>query len=202
MSATSKLLVVLGIGGGLVAVVCCGVLGVFIWGGYQMSQSVSTDPAVVRQTTGEITQIEIRSDFEPQAAINLRIPVVDKLILRSAVYSHPEGHGWLVLAQIDPEIGGHDPERMHDSLKNFSEFRDAEHHEEIEFGPPEEREFTVRGQPAKFLIARGKGAQSGKEYVRALGAFPGKSGSALLAFFIEADKFHEDELKQMLDSIK
>ena len=204
MSGWGKFFLVMAIGSGLMVVVCCGVAGVMMYGGYRMfADAFSQDPAVVRQVADSITAIDVPEGFEPKFSVNMRVPTTNQVLFTCSVFGEQQEQGTLILAQFNSEVAsGDDPEALHEQLKEFQPYRDANQQEEIEITKTEEREYTVRGQPARFMISQGKGQKTGKEYVRVLGKFPGKEGPALLALLEEADQYDEAALVKMLESIR
>lgn len=210
MPTWAKVLLALGVTAGIGMVLCCGVMGVVMYGGYKMAaEAVSTDPQVVVQRANEIAKMEMLDGYQPKFSINMRVPVTDKTLAKCAGFTRESVHGLLLLGQVSRDVVSDNPEAIYMHLQTFLD--PGQHSGDMEIDSREEREFTVRGQAAKFEIARGKVHDTGSqgdsdepvEFVRMLGSFPGAGDEpALLMLFVKANEFDEAAAEKMLASIQ
>jgi hypothetical protein len=63
-------------------------------------------------------------------------------------------------------------------------------------------EREIRGQPATFALMKGTGDQSGSERIQVVGFFRGKQGDAMLMLDVDTEKYSEEDIVEMIDSIE
>ena len=91
----------------LLILFCCG--GVFlVWSSFKLTK----DRAAVEAATAQITDIDVPQVLQPAAAMNLRVPVVNKTFMRFAVYGdkHADQESYLLVFSLgeaiaEPESG-------------------------------------------------------------------------------------------------
>lgn len=208
MPTWAKVLLVLGVMGGIGMIVCCGIFSVMMYGGYQMaSNAFSTDPQVVAQRAQEIAQIEIMEGYQPKLSVDMKVPVTNQLLAKCALYARDEVHGVLLLAQAGREMVGDDPQQIYKHVREF--LQEEVQADNMDITSTEEREFAVRGEPAKFEMARGtttvkkNNEEKTVEFVRLLGSFPGQGDQPAILMLVEkADTFDEAAAEKMISSIQ
>lgn len=207
MPGWAKILLALGIVAGIGMVVCCGITGVMMYGGYQMAaNALSTDPQVVIQRANEIAEMEVIDGYQPTFSVDITVPVTKQSVTKAAGFTRDTNHGILILGQVSRDMVGDDPQQIYLHLHTFL---DGEHRpDDLETTTTEEREFMVRGEPARFEIARGKrknknDPEETAEFVRMLGSFPSKSGDPAIVMLVEeAEGFDAAAAEKMIASIK
>jgi hypothetical protein len=65
-----------------------------------------------------------------------------------------------------------------------------------------QRKINVRGKPVSFTISTGKEVQSGKPWLQASGMFQSDSGMTMFMFSGDASKYNEDQVAQIIESIR
>lgn len=208
MAGWAKVLLVLGVLGGIGMVVCCGIFGVMMYGGYQMAaNAISADPQVIQQRAQEIANVEIIEGYQPKLSVDMKVPVTGQMLAKCALFARDDVHGMLLLGQVSREMVSDDPKQIYQHLREFLQNEvDADN---MNVDSTEEREFMVRGEPAKFEVVRGTATvkknneEETVEFVRMLGSFPGEGDQpAILMLFEKADSFDEAAAEKMLSSIK
>ena len=206
MSDSNKVLVGLGIGCGIVLLLCCGGLvgtGFFVtqWA----EESFSDDPAVVVQTTAEITDVEIPQGFEPAVSVDMKIPFSDQRFMTMVMYGQEdEDQGMLVLAQFNEELFDEaNREQMAEQvMRSIEEQGQFQENITLDEEGTEEIRRTIREQPAEFVIARGKDEESDVEFWYVTGTFEGKGGPVFIIFVAPTDKVSREEIMQLIESIR
>jgi len=198
----AKFLIILGVVFALIIALCCG--GIF-YIFYGMS-SVTNQPAEVRQIGDEIASFRVPAPLEPVGGARLKIPLTDTLIYEGAVYADKDRRDLLTLVSFGAVFG----EQFEDQfLKSFQSGQAQQksagkggQSEELKDVKKTRRERTIQGEKAVFDISEGVGTQSGKQKIRAQGAFKGKAGPTM--FFLDADKesLSREKVDELIDSIE
>lgn len=203
MSTGAKVLIVLGIVFLVLLVLCCGGL---MLSGYFMqrwaSDMASDDPATIVEVTNGITQIEIPEELEPTASIDMKVPFSDQTIMVSVVYQDEETGSVLILASMGDAFGSENQAQMRRSIDQSLRQQGMGDQEDMVIEQSYQKDVEIRGETATFTIAKGVGKESKTPRIQVTGVFQGRSGPVMLIFNGDADKFSEDEVVQMLDSIK
>jgi hypothetical protein len=66
----------------------------------------------------------------------------------------------------------------------------------------QQKTIEINGQEATFTISKGTGQQSGNARIMATGTFQGKAGLTTVVVNVDAEKYPEEEVVKMLESIK
>jgi hypothetical protein len=195
MSTGVKVILILGIIFGVLVVVCCGIFGGIAW----WAQSrMSKDPTVVKNATKAMTDIDIPAALQPAISMNMQ-PVMTMVL-----YADQSSKSTLALIEPGSMMKGQNEEQMRQQLEQSMRQQGANQPEaeQILISHSEQKQFTIRGRPATFTIATGKGARSGAPRVQVNGTFEGKTGNVLLMLNADANKVSEPAAVQMLESIK
>ena len=205
MSKTTKILLVLGVLAGLALVVCCGGLMIVGWRLQSyMAEAVSTEPAVIEAAKDEIVQIDIPETFSPQMSFDMKVPFVEQRVFMAVVYTMEGVQGNLMLMAIGPLVSDTDREQFTEQMKEAFQQQGGQGQGNVRLEVAEtlEREFEIRGQPTKFRLQKGKNPDSGTEMIELSGTFSGKSGPVILMLTVEADRFDEEQITTMIESIR
>ncbi len=188
---------ILGAGCGVALLLCCGVVGLFGYLGTKVAQSVSQDPAKVREVADSIVQISLPPEFAPQMSMDLPVPTMH---MTFAVFGNGEnivmlGHmRGAAFANGDPEALAR---QMETSMRGQSSGRDS-----ITAESTEKREFTIRGKPVEFTISEGTGAKSNKKLIEAVGTFPSDEGFIIVVIQVDAEMYSKERVIEMIESIR
>jgi hypothetical protein len=201
MSGGAKVLIGLGIGCGVLLLLCCGVFGVTAYFfGRSFQHATSTDPATVRSVTDSIVTIEVPPSLEPQMSLDWSMPILNRKVTTMAVYADKEDHSGLVLFQLAEDLG--DPEMMKMQFRNSLRQGGKEKWKEVHLQDSENFESPINDSPAEFKVGRGKLEESGREIWQATGTFSGKGGPAMLFMQLNAEDFNKDDVMDVLKSMK
>jgi hypothetical protein len=193
----TKLLIALGIAFAVALLLCCGVVGYFV---YYVKSSIVEDPAEVRAMTDEITQIDIPQPLAPVGGGRFMIPFTSRVIATAVFYADQPSNSMLMLIAMGDAFDEKEGRKIEQSFRQQGNQNDereqlVETHTQI-YG------FTIRGELAKFTIVTGVGAESKKPRIQVQGAFRGKTGPVMLASDFDADVIDEAQVLQMLESIR
>jgi hypothetical protein len=200
MSGGAKLLIGLGIGCGVLVLLCCGIGGVsMFYFTRSVQHAMSEDPPTIRSVTDSIVTIEIPPSLEPKMSLDWTMPIVNRKVTTMAVYADKSDHSNLVLFQIAEDLG--DPEMMEMQFRN-SMRQSGKEQWKVDVQDSETFKTQIDGSPAEFNVGRGKQEQSGREVWQAMGTFSGKGGPAMLFIQLNAEDFDKDDLMAILKSMK
>ncbi len=193
-SGVRVLLWVLGIGGGLMVLMCGGCLV----GSYFLFKDVaSTDPAVVNNTAQSITDIDPPSGYDPMFSMNMGVKM-------AAFGGEPGESGqthMLMLMAFPAGMGdeGQMKQQMNQSLQQQGGNQNLQ---EIE---TETRVYTIRGEECNVQIAKVKN-DDGAEFRKITTVFTAKDGNlAMLMLLMPEEEWAsggEEEFEKMIQSMK
>jgi hypothetical protein len=198
MSGTSKVLLGLGIGCGLVLLLCCGGFAglTFYW--YNLAKNAtSTDPATIRRVTDEIVSIMIPETLKPEMSMDMKIPF-NQGAMQAVVYRNEAAGATLTLTQFTNEALSNDP-----NFKTQFETGMSKHKQQsIAISKSEQFETTINGQKAIFTISQGTAPGMADELWQVTGDFQGKGGPAILTLEAKSTDFTKDQVLDILKSMK
>ncbi len=198
MSGTTKVLLGLGIGCGVLALLCCGGAGVTMyWFGKSIQESMSKDPAKIREVTNEIVTIDIPASFQPEMSMDMQIPFAGGM--QMAMYRDPAAGATLTLTQFTSEAIANDPEMR----EKFETSVDQQHKKkQMQVNKSENFETTIHGEAATFAIAEGTADNAAGELWQVTGSFHGKAGLAQLMLEAKSSNFTKEQVLELLKSMK
>lgn len=203
MSSGAKVLLGLGIGCGVLALLCCGGLAITgIFFGRSFSQASSTDRATVQAVSDSIVELQVPPPMAPQFSLDWTMPFVNRKFMTMAIYADKaEGedpNSMLFLFQMDGELATRDLLRaqfeqqlQQSGRKNF---------EEVFVESPETIAIDIHGTTADFEFGQGK-RDDGHEVWQAIGAFDGKGGPAMLFMQLDTKQYDEEQARAILHSM-
>ena len=187
MSGTGKVLLGLGIGCGLLVVLCCGVIG---FGGYAIVKVAK------ESTTEEIVTIDIPEELQPVMGLNVNLPFVGPVV-KGTLHSDKDRKDHLIIGQINQSFG--DRRNLETQLRTSMQH---EGDEDVEVEETETLDTKINGELAHFTISRGKGQESQEKYWDVVGQFKGDEGPAILIFKARVANFTKDKVLAMLKSME
>lgn len=201
MSSGAKVLLGLGIGCGVLLLLCCGFFGITaFYFGRSLQHAMSEDPATIRGVTEGIVTIEVPEQLEPKMSLDWTMPIVNRKMMTMAVYADKADHSALVLFQISSDWG--DTESMKTQFQQSMRESAGKEWKEVDLKESETFKTEINGSPAEFTLGSGKDEQSGREIWQATGAFDGKGGPAMLFMQLNAEDFTKDQVMNVLQSMK
>jgi hypothetical protein len=196
MSSGGKVLVTLGIGCGLLLLLCCGGIGLGGFAVVKIAQnSAVEDPKRIDDITDEIVSMQIPETLEPVVGLNVNLPVIGP-VMKGSVYGDKAKQSNLILGQFNQQFV--DQHSLETQLRSAT----SEKHEDIDIEETEPFDSKIHNEPAHFEISRGKGHDSKEEYWEVVGEFRGSEGPAMLIFKGRAGEFTKDQVLEMLNSMK
>ena len=204
-SGGSKVLLGLGIGCGLVLLLCCGIGGFGVYM-FKSAFTIQTTPAEVAATGQSITDMQPPEGLTPVMGMSIKNPMNGQKIMTMATYGGPNQKGILIVAEFDQQMVGANPEQMRLQLEQSMQQQGQQHGnqgpQQLQMsGEPREVKTTVRDQETTFTIQKGK-APDGTEYYQVQGTFQGKGGPGFLMGQFPADQIDEEKTEAFVKSIK
>jgi hypothetical protein len=204
MSSGAKVLLGLGIGCGVLALICCGgliIIGIFF--GRSFSQATSTDPATVKAVADSIVQIDVPPPLAPQMSLDLTLPLVNRKFMTMAIFADKAEDeapdSTLFLFQMDGEFATRDLLRAQfDQQLHQSGRQDFK---EVFIETPETITEDIHGTTAEFEFGKGKHEDDDHEVWQAIGSFDGKGGPAMLFMQLDTDEYTEEQARAIIHSM-
>lgn len=196
----AKIWIFLGLGCGLVLLLCCGgVVGFGVYAGRSMQGT--EDPATVVAVANDIAEIKLPEGFQPAVSIDFAVPGTGVSIIKVALFADADGESMVCLSESPIEPAEADVEQM--KLQVEQALQPQRHHlRRLRVLSSRSFEATVRGQPASFDIQKAEDATTKEEFIQVTGVFPGKKGTGLVIAQLKADQFTEEDAETLVRSIK
>jgi hypothetical protein len=199
MGTGAKVLLTLGAVLGVLLLLCCGVVGFFA---YSVRHSIATDPAAIRDITAKIATIDIPAQFGPVMAIdNFSIPGTG-VSFSVAVYAENPAGNTIMLGAVKGKDIEHTPQEQLERQLKQTTANQPGGAKQITVEQTHQRKINVRGKPVSFTFSTGKEVQSGKPWLQASGMFQSESGMTMFMFSGDASKYSEDQVAQIIESIR
>lgn len=176
--------------GGLCGLCCCGIVGAAIYGYNQIGMSF--DPQVARTRTQEIADIEVPEGMEPKFSMSMMG------MMKMAVWVGGEDGSGGMFMLIEGKQGV-SKEQLRQSIDEQMKKQGQQGNISIE--ERKTKTYTVRGEETSFEIAKGKA--EGRDIWQVSGDFASKEGGrAVILMMLPADKFDEEDIDGVIESIK
>jgi hypothetical protein len=202
MSTAAKILIALAVLMGLCVLLCCGgVMGLGFFAQRFAQQAISQDPGVIAAKTGEITQIEIPDGLQPAGSFDMNVPFVGRMMLWT-IYEDKQSNSSLVMFTVGERFASQTQDGMRQTMDQSLRQQGQAGQEQIQDGESSTKQIEIRGQQATFTVIKGKGQDSGAPRIQVVGFFQGETGPAMLMFDGDAEKYSEEQLIEMLESIE
>jgi hypothetical protein len=230
MSGAKKVVLGLGMGCGLMVLLCCGGGGVFIYlsrfsmtivgkGGpngngvtveyhhFSMKSENNGDPKAVTDMATSMTDITVPEGLKPVNAFSMEMPVLGHAIPSWVLYQDKQAGATLILAQskvFESQPQANTRQTMQQMMGPMFQQQGMEFpsHELAEKNKEIDTHVcTIRGVQVTFTIVTGDDEQTKARRVRATGIFPGKVTSVALLLDADAGKLAKSAVVKMLDSI-
>jgi hypothetical protein len=203
MSTGTKVLIVLGIVFLVLVLLCCCGGGAFVWwGASYMEDAISDDPQVVRQVTSEIVDIEVPEKLQPQFSMDMKVPLSDERFMVMVVYGDQADGTAVMLASFGEAFAAQGQAQMKDQMEQSLREQGLAPGGDLGSQEVTEREIEVRGEPVKFAFVTGEDSESGKQRIMVNGMVEGKTGPVMIMVFADPEQLSEEEIVEMIESIK
>ncbi len=228
MSTGAKVLLILGVIFLLCVLLCCGggIIVSYMAGKY-MEDAVTEDPVVVAQRKSEILDIELPESFEPQASVDMSVPVTGQSLMTFVVYSGQSSEDSIVLVGIGEMLANMPQQDIQQQIDNELRKQGIGQPESGTQWEIEEKEFTIGGEPKTFVYRTAKNLEHAPEVedveqdedavqvedavqeedgeptrFHVTGTVKGKRGPVLVLITADAETLSEEEIDQIIESIK
>ncbi len=199
MGTGAKVVLTLGIVFAVVLLLCCGVIGFFL---YPLSHSITRDSAAIRQITGKIVSIDLPPQFAPFMAIDdFSIPGTGVSFSLAVYAENPAGNTIMLAAIKGKDIEHVSQQQLEMQLKQSAASQPGGA-KQVAIEETHQRKINVHGKPVSFTISTGKEVQSGKPWLQATGMFQSDSGMTMFIFSGDASKYSEDQVARIIESIR
>ena len=200
MSGTTKVLLGMGIGCGVLVLLCCGFFGAStFWLVRTAQHALTQDPEEIRRLTDQIVNIKIPESLPPKAGMDLSVPIVGSKFMTWVAYGVEDDRNGLFLAQFAEGLVKE--EDMRTQWKDSMRQSGQNDWDDIKVEESDKVDVPINGSPATFTIAKGQDSKS-KEVWQVMGSFHGKGGPAMLVLKVDTDDFTREQLFEILNSMK
>jgi hypothetical protein len=200
MSGTAKVLIGAGIGCGLLVLLCCGFFGgsafLFV---KEAKDSLSKDPARIREVTESIVTIEIPASLPPAMTFEVRVPILNTRVMTWAMYGNENQHNMLMLMEF---AGQFDEQNMNMQWRQSMRQNGGREMEDIDIDSSETVDHEVNGQPGTFKVMQGKTHGDKRQVWQVMGTFHGKEGQAMLVLHVDETDFTKEQVLELVNSMK
>jgi hypothetical protein len=195
MSTAAKVLLILGIVGGICALLCCGGAFFFFWKAKDALQNaVTMAPEAVRERTAQIVKIDVPPGFEPFQAL-------DMVFMRWVLYTKGQNQeGVLMLMEFGNQMMGNQQQQRQQMRDALRQQQRGGGMGELQAQETESREYTVKGEKVSFEFVKGTNRQ-GQAMREVTGSFPTRNGVAMLMLLVPEDDYDEAAVVKMIESI-
>jgi hypothetical protein len=126
---------------------------------YTVTQLASDDPVQIVEVRRGIAELDVPEEFTPQQSFDFTIPFVDQQMVSWVVYGGRDERSVLILAEFNREMTTASNlqeliAKLDESLAQWGSSRD-----DIEVEESEKLTLEIRGEPAEFLLGRGRPSQ-------------------------------------------
>lgn len=190
-SGSGKIWMGLGIGCGVVLLLCCGIGG-FIF--YKFRNVATTDPVKVRETSDSIALLNLPPEFQPLMAINF-------FVFKMAMWQGAGGNAMCMLMEFSPDAAqGQTEEQMLAQMEQ--QLQSQGQGQQVQVVTSEEVQVTIRGEERTFQFNRGTAQNTNQEVWQVMGSFQGNVGPAIVMFIAPTDQYEEDDIIEILEGIE
>ncbi len=198
MGTGAKVLIILGVVAGLGMLVCCGGAGYLT---YRARPKITEDPAEVAARTSAIIPMEIdREKWEPVRSFEQDVMVMSWSVSQ---WKAKEGEGAMMILGVEMPQGAADEEGAEDQIKQaFANNPEISSMPDLIVDKSEERPLKILGQEVPFRFVQGKRSGADAEWREVEGKIVRGNSLIAVRVQVEADKYNEDDIVNMLQSAK
>ncbi len=207
MSGGARVLLVLGGIFGLCLLLCCGgVITLAIKGPKlvedYVDNAVSEDPVVIAQRREELLDIDIPESFKPKGSMDVVIPFVDKRAMMIVAYEGDPSSNSVVLVGLGDAFSEMSPEEMEIKIKESLEKEGLGQPENDANLENKTKNFTIGGRKTTFVYGTEVDEEGNAIRFHVTGTVRGKQAPVFVMITADADKFSEEDLDKIIESIE
>jgi len=188
----------LGIGCGVLVLLCCGgFAGVYWWGSTKFKDSTSEDPVVVRRVSAEIAEIPLPPSFTPKYSLSMVVPFT-AMKIKGAVYTTKKD-GMFLIGEFDAKMADAEREQFLQQMRGNLRMQGNNANDKLDIIESKTVELTMRGKPASFKFAKAENQDTKAKLWQIMGTFHGREGPAMIIMIVPLEQFTEPQIKEMLE---
>jgi hypothetical protein len=201
-SSGSKVLLILGIIGGLCLVVCCGGVGLLYYK-FKDAISYTTDAAEIKKQTQEVVTLDVPDGYSPMTSMRISIGIVT---MKMIIYQEGSGNqGGLVIMEMDQV--GTDPKQMREQMLQQLRTQQAQggaggFNTQIVAQSTETKMFKINGEDVEFDFVKGNRPGENIVFRQVTGIFRGNNGTVMLILIVPDSEYNEEAVIKMIKSIR
>lgn len=205
MSGGTKVLIGAAIGCSVIVVLfCAGLAGLGLYLGNWAQKGMSTDAAAVREMTASMAKIDVPAGLEPAMAVHFKeLPWgqdVRGVMPKFVTYSDPATQSQLILASSADRTSSQNRRQMREQV-NAMQGKPAED-ETLQVEKTYPLTVEIGDEEVEFTVTKGKTPSTEKKRLQVSGEFEGNDGPVVLFLSVDADKYSEETVVKMLESIE
>lgn len=203
MSTGSKVLIGLGIGCGVVCLMCCGGLIALVFFFQQYFETAfNEDPQEVRRMTERLVDIEVPGPLQPKLSVDFNVPLAGIPVAQGVVYAGPGESTLLMLVEFGDVVPPEQRPEMQRAIEQALREQGAFEHDRPAWDwETQVLRYRVNEQPASFRYETATDPNSGRKHVRVAGSFPGKVSGVEMILLADTSILSEEQILSMLDSL-
>ncbi|HEX4149529.1 MAG TPA: hypothetical protein VHY20_11095, partial [Pirellulales bacterium] len=148
-SRSRGLLMGLGIGCGLLLLLCCGGVGGVFW---FVKSSINDDPNVVRKIAAEIAEVPLPADFKPRYSIDMPFGFQGAK-MKGVVYEGKDDSVFM-MGEYNAEMTEAERDQVVQQMRQNFRMQGGAGNDKLDILETKSLELTMRGKPAKFKFAK------------------------------------------------
>lgn len=196
MSSTTKVVLIILGAGGVLALVCCG--GVMYFGKQfadKIQNSISQDPARIREVTASIVDVTVPDVYSPKMAMDFGMMGMQ---MKMCAYSRDGDAGGVFIMEMTAPPNANKAQMKQQFQQSL---RQQGQNQDVTIDSSETRTFSINGEECQFEFIKGKNTQTNQDMRQVMGVIPGKSGTAFLMLFESEENWDEDAVIRMIESM-
>ena len=183
---------------GILVLLCCGGVGGLL---FHVNKAMSEDPRVIADVTGQIAEISIPEALTPQVSCNQKVPFSGRPMQTWVLYVDESTRSMLMLASVWLPPTARAEAQMRRFFESWLQREGLWYAGHVGVWKTHENEIEVRGENVTFRFATCE-VGSGNMRVQVKGTFPGKQMPVMLSFSGDAEKYDEEAIVKMIESIR
>lgn len=202
MSSGAKLLLILAIIFLLCVLACCGGIGIFMYqASAYMKDALTEDPAIIDQRRAELLDIDIPEGFAPKISIDMKVPMMDTRLMTIVAYESGPSNS-LVLVGVGDMLSEMPKEDMEREIENSLQQQGLGQPAPGAKWESKTKEYQIAGKPVTFKYQTVKNENDELTSIHVTGLVDGKRGPVLVTLSADAETLSEEEIDQVIQSIK
>lgn len=202
MSSGAKLLLILAILFLLCVLVCCGGIGILMYqASAYMKDAFTEDPAIIDQRCAELLDIDVPEGFAPKVSIDMKVPMTDSRLMTIVAYESGARNS-LVLVGVGDMLSEMSKEDMEREIENSLQQQGLGQPTPGAKRESESREYQIGDKPVTFNWQTVKNENDEPTAFHVTGTVDGKRGPVLVTISADAETLSQEEIDQVIRSIK